>query len=149
MTMTTPDHNADAEALRRIEALLDAEQAAGGPDSLPDALMARIMADAVAEQPRSATAASPAAAIVPAAQAHPPLALALALARIGRAAAAALRGFSAQLGGAPALASLGAVGLAGIWLGAYPPDAVLFLEEAVFGARVTLDFAGLVPDLAE
>jgi len=124
MTMTKPDPAEEAAALARLDAMLDAAARTARPGAVPDALMARLMADARAEMP-----------VIPV---RAPVQAGL-LARV----LAALREGVGQLGGAPALASLGVVGVAGVWLGANPSDAMLMLEEVVFGAQVTLDFAGL------
>ena len=63
-----------------------------------------------------------------------------------------LREVSGQLGGASGLTALGAVAGVGLWLGAYPPEAVLPIEEAVFGTRLLLDqemdIAGAITGLA-
>lgn len=142
--MTQPDRDEDdappARADRRIaaaEARVDAWLDAAGQDAvhapLPDALMARLMADARAEMPRPAIAAP----------AAPPRA------GLGARLWEALHEAVAQLGGAPALASLGVVGGLGIMLGAYPPEAVLVLEDVIFGTGITLDFAALPLDFTE
>jgi len=147
MMMTQPDRDEDdapparadrriAAAEARVDAWLDAAGQNAVPAPLPDALMARLMADAHAEIPRPAVAA-------PAARAAPPRA------GLGARLWEALHEAVAQLGGAPALALLGVVGGLGIMLGAYPPEAVLVLEDVIFGTGITLDFAALPLDFPE
>lgn len=135
-TMTEPEKRQepdDRAALDRIDALLDA--AARAPRPVPDAgLMARIAADAAAEAARR----RPRAAAVPRAPAPW-------LARLFT----PLRDAVAQLGGAPVLASLVVAGFGGVMLGAFPPEAVLVLEDVVFGADMTLDFAALPAEFEE
>lgn len=127
--MTHPEFD---DALARLDALL-ATEAHAHPPVVPDALMARLMADAVAEMPRAC--ATP----------QGPSSLG---ARLLAHIADALRDFGAQLG-APVLASLGGVMLVGLMLGAYPPEAVLSLEDVIFGAELTLDLAALPAEFAQ
>lgn len=143
-TMTEPENDRqtdDRAALDRIEALLDV--AARAPRPVPGGdLMARIAADAEAEaarrRPRAAT-------VSPAPVSAPVSAPARWLARL----LGPLRDAVAQLGGAPVLASLAVAGFGGLMLGAFPPEAVLVLEEVVFGADMTLDFAALPVEFEE
>ena len=86
-----------------LDALFAAARAAPAP--VPDALMARVLADAAAEMPRAAVPA-PAVRVVPA-----------------PGWIAALTGF---LGGRSAVAGLAAAGLAGVWIGFAQPVALPF-----------------------
>lgn len=98
-----------------LEAHFAAARAADlGPS---DALMARVMADAIAEQE--------AAQAVPAAGRVAPE-------RVG------LRGVFRALGGWPAVAGLSCATLAGIWIGVAPPEALAVTAQSVWGADTLL-----------
>lgn len=87
-------------------------QARAAPPALPEALMARVLADAQAVQPASSA---------------------------GRAARDGLRGWLRRLGGAPGLSGLVAATCVGFWLGVAPPFGVPDLAGSVIGFDVTLD----------
>ena len=112
--MTTPDHAPDLDPMDGLNSLL--EQARQSPPAVPDALLTRVQADALAHQPTAGLRASPSTA--------------------GR-----VRSWLQALGGWPTLAGLGAAGLAGVWIGVAAPDMVV----APFGLTQDADTFSVDP----
>lgn len=98
---------------------LFAEARGQAADPSPE-LMARVMADAIAMQPAPMRAAPPR--------------------RTSR-----LRQFLNAVGGWPAVAGLATAGVAGLWIGVNPPDAVATTAETFLGTSTDLYLVDLMP----
>ena len=99
---TTPETGTGDEAAQARALAPHFDAARREPPAPSEALLARVMADAAREQAAQAAA----------------------RARSVRGSPAGWRGVVAALGGWPAMGSLAAAGIAGVWLGFAQPDAV-------------------------